>query len=262
MSFVITEIKDSIGVITLDHGEKRNALSSSLVEEILCGLCALEKKKARAVILRARPGVNVWSAGHNVKELPEKGKDPLSETDPLRRLIAKIKQSEFPIIAMVEGGVFGGANEVVAACDIVIAADNATFKFTPARMGVPYDRVGLLTMINAVGLRAAKEMIFTARAFGATWAEAHGLVSRVVPLSGLEKETLFEAEDIAKNAPLAIRSMKYTLGALSETALPFTVFGREDFLTETYRFKAYSSNDYEEGKRAFFEKRAPVFRGE
>lgn len=261
-SYTSTQFYDFMGIITLHHSKMRNALSRELVEEVISALNEFTKKKVRVVILRAHPGSSVWSAGHNVKELPEKGKDPLSEIDPLRRLIAKIKLSEFPVIASVEGGVFGGANEVVAACDIVIAADNATFKFTPARMGVPYDRVGLLTMINAVGLRAAKEMIFTARTFDATWAEAHGLVSRVVPLSDLEKETLSEAEDIAKNAPLAIRSMKYTLGALSETALPFTVFGREDFLTETYRFKAYSSNDYEEGKRAFFEKRAPVFKGE
>ncbi len=260
MSLVIIEIKDSIGTITLDHDEKRNALSFSLVEEILYGLGALEKKGARVAILRARSGSKVWSAGHNVVDLPPKGKDPLTEEDPLRRLISRIKKADFPVIAMVEGGVFGGANEVVAACDIVIAADNASFRFTPARMGVPYDQVGLLTMINAVGLRTAKEMVFTAKSFDSKWAQEHGLVSRVVSLSSLEEETYEESKNIANNSPIALWAMKYTLNVHEEPQL-LSLTSREVREINFRRNAAYSSDDYEEGKCAFFEKRDPLFKG-
>ncbi len=258
MSLVEIEIKGFVGTITLHHTAKRNALSCALVNDIISALDTFSQKNVRVAVLRAEQGVKVWSAGHNVDELPGKGKDPLSEEDPLRCLVAKIKNAVFPVIAMVEGGVFGGANEVVAACDIVIASENATFKFTPARMGVPYDKVGLTTMINAIGLRATKEMVFTARSFSSDWAERHGLVSRVVYPDHLEKEVYAEAEDIAKNAPLAISSMKCTLRGLARIELPTLT----DHNVWYQRFVAYSSADYEEGKRAFYEKRDPIFKGE
>ncbi len=86
----------------------------------------------RAVVLRAKPGVKIWSAGHDVDELPEGHRDPLGWSDPLRRLIRAIEKHPAPVIAMIEGGVWGGACEAAMACDIVIAAPNATFALTPA----------------------------------------------------------------------------------------------------------------------------------
>ena len=85
----------------------------------------------------AQSGVKVWSSGHDVYELPAGGRDPLGWDDPLRELVRAIEECPAPVIAVIEGGVWGGACEVAFACDLIIAAPSATFAVTPARLGVP-----------------------------------------------------------------------------------------------------------------------------
>jgi len=261
MSLVTTKMEGFVGTLTLNRPEKLNSLSEALVEDFISTLEDFEEKKARVVVIRAEMGgKGIFSAGHDITELLGRGHDPLDPFDSLRQLIDAVKNTTFPTIGMIDGKVFGGANELVAACDIVIASENAKFCFTPAKIGVPYDLEGLLNMVNAVGQKAVREMIFTAREFSAEWAERHGLVSRVVPKEQLEKEAYEEAEDIAKKAPLAHMANKYTLNALAVSALPLSPSLESQ--VEWLRKIAYSSADYEEGLKAIKEKRAPVFKDE
>ena len=95
------------GTITLDNPKKLNALSHGLVTAVIDALQQLEKAEARVVILRAQAGAKVWSAGHDVGELPEGGRDPLGWDDPLRHLVRTIETCRMPVIAMIEGGVWG-----------------------------------------------------------------------------------------------------------------------------------------------------------
>ena len=118
-------------------------------------------------MLRAQPGVKVWSAGHDVDELPKGGRDPLGWDDPLRYLVRAIEELPAPVIAMIEGGVWGGACEVAFACDLIVTSQTATFAVTPARLGVPYNVSGMLTFLNACSLRIVKEMAFTAKSITA-----------------------------------------------------------------------------------------------
>src|SRR4051794_19138548 len=111
MPHVTTEIADAVAPLTLDHERRRNALGRALVEEAVAALAAFREAKARAVILRARPGAKVFSAGHDADELPEGRRDPLGWDDPLRRLVREIEGYPGPVIAMVEGSVWGGATE-------------------------------------------------------------------------------------------------------------------------------------------------------
>src|SRR3954449_2994598 len=103
------------------------------------------------------------SAGHDVDELPESRRDPLGWDDPLRQLVREIENYPGPVIAMVEGSVWGGATETVFACDLIVAAETTTFAVTPAKLGLPYNVGGMLTFLNATTLRMAKEMTFTAQ---------------------------------------------------------------------------------------------------
>ena len=130
------------------------------------------------MILRAKPGSKVFSAGYDIDELPESRRDPLGWDDPLRQLVREIENFAGPVIAMVEGGVWGGATETVFACDMIIAADMATFAVTPAKLGVPYNVGGMLTFLNATGLRMAKEMTFMGQPIDAARAERHGIINR------------------------------------------------------------------------------------
>ena len=100
MSFVLTEVRDSIGIITLNHAKKHNALSKTLVDAIIAALADFHARKLRVAILCAPAGSKVWSAGHDVNELPLGGRDPLGWSDPLRELVREIEYFPAPVIAM------------------------------------------------------------------------------------------------------------------------------------------------------------------
>ena len=93
MAHVLAELADAVGTITLDHERRRNALSHALVEEVIAALQRFREAKARVVILRARPGAKVFSAGHDIDELPEARRDPLGWDDPCAGWCARSRAS-------------------------------------------------------------------------------------------------------------------------------------------------------------------------
>src|SRR5512147_2468841 len=258
MPFVLHTLEDSIGTIVLNHAEKRNALSQALIADLLEALAAFRLQSPRAIILRAPEGAKVWSAGHDVGELPQSHRDPLGWDDPLRQLIREVENYPAPIIAMVEGSVWGGACEVAFACDLVIAADDATFAITPAKLGVPYNLSGLLTFMSTISLHIVKEMAFTGSPMKAERAERLGIVNHIVSRQELQRHTYEIAKQIVRNSPLSIAVMKEELNLLANAHdLSPLMFER----IQSLRRVVYNSQDYQEGIRAFLEKRPPTFTG-
>ncbi len=258
MPLATFEIADAVGTITLANPAKHNALSAPLVAEMTRALGSLRDAGARAVILTAPPGAPVWSAGHDISELPTDGRDPLGWDDPLPLLIREIEEYAAPVIAMIEGTVWGGACEVAFACDIVMATPATTFAVTPAKLGVPYNVAGMVTFLNATNLRIVKEMAFTAAPLTAARALALGLINQVVPKDELVAATQRIAREIAANAPLSIAVMKEQLRILA-AARPMSPHAFERI--QGLRRVVYDSEDYREGIEAFKEKRKPVFKG-
>jgi methylmalonyl-CoA decarboxylase len=259
MALILVEVSEDVGCITLNNDSKRNALSEQLANEIAATLEDFRKNGVRVAILRAHPGARVWSSGHDVFELPEGGHDPLGWQDPLRMLIRDIEAFPAPVIALVEGGVWGGACELVFACDMIVATPEATFAATPAKLGVPYNATGLLTFLNAAPPHIAKELLFTGRPMTAARLERQGIINHVVATAEIAGFTREIALAIARNSPLAIGVMKEQLRILAGAhALSPAAFERIQGL----RRVVYNSRDYAEGIHAFKEKRTPSYHGE
>lgn len=257
-TLVETLISNRIGVITLDHPQKRNALSRELIDEVCSALDEMSIKEVRAVILRAPAGSKVFSAGHDIRELPMNGRDPLTYNDPLRRLVRTIERFPTPVIAMVEGGVWGGACELVMSCDLIVACDESTFAITTAKIGVPYNISGIQNFLTTGGMLLCKEMLFAAQPISAKRLLERGIVSHAVPREQLEALTLSIAGQIAGNSPLVVSLLKEELRLLSVTHN----LGPETFeRVQAMRREVYDSADYQEGIRSFLEKRAPNFQG-
>lgn len=256
-SKVLVDTSESVAWLTL-VAPPVNALSMALIDELTEALAAQRPPEVRAVVIRAARGARVFSAGHDIRELPINGRDPLTYNDPLRQLVRQIETHPTPVIAMVEGSVWGGACELVLACDLVIAAVGSTYALTPARLGVPYNLAGTLNLMKVADMHFVKEMLFTARPVSASRMEANGVVNAVVPIEELEQATTMMAADITAMSPLVHRIMKEELRVLAN-AQSLTPEGYERI--QSLRREVYDSDDYQEGIRAFLEKRTPEFHG-
>ena len=213
----------------------------------------------RVVVLRSASGGKVWSAGHDVGELPRADVDPLPYSDPLEQLLRAVKAFPAPVIAMVHGSAWGGACDLVMACDIVMGDETCAFAITPAKLGLPYNVAGILNFMSRLPLTVVKEMFFSAEPIDAERAGSGfgRAASRILFLAAqLESAVDGMARTISSRSAEAIAATKESIQVLTESAsLTPTTF---EFL-QSLRRAVYFGPDYKEGLQAFREKRAPDF---
>lgn len=254
---VSSDVRDTVGIVTMNDHKHLNALSTDLVDGVLAALDRFEAERVRVSVIRAPAGAKVWSAGHNIKEIPLDGDDPLACNVAFERLLHRVRNHPVPVIGMIEGSVWGGACDLAMTCDILVGTPSSTFAITPAKLGLPYNAAGLTHFLGVLPLHIVKEMLFTADPISAEDALRYGVLNRLVATAALEETTLAIARDIAARAPMAVRLLKAELRKL--TAGPALDPDAFEEIQELRR-EAYRSDDLKEGIAAFFERRAPVFR--
>jgi enoyl-CoA hydratase/carnithine racemase len=256
---VRVEKRGGVGWIVLDHPARRNAISVSMWRELEQAATELGRDAAiRCVVVRGA-GELAFVSGADISEFgqvrsgadAERGYGEVSG-----RAMAALALMEVPVLAMIRGFCVGGGVALSLGCDCRYAADDAVFAIPAARLGLGYSLAGIEALIAVVGPAHAKEMFFSARRYGAAEAAAMGLVNRVYPAAELEDAVGGIASAIASNAPLTLRAVKRAAREALRTG-----GARDTAAVQAAIDACFESRDYQEGVRAFLEKRPPRFEG-
>ena len=186
-----------------------------MVDSLIAGFKTFEDHKIPVVILRAKKDAKVWSAGHDVTELPKTQRDPLGYNDPLEKLLRCVEHYPGPVIALIQGSVWGGALDLVLTCDVVIGDPSCSFAITPVKLGLPYNATGILHFLNRLPMNIAKEMFFTAKPMFPERAEHKGILNHLVASDQIESFTLELANSITNHSGLSIAVVKEQFRLLS-----------------------------------------------
>jgi len=257
----LVEVVDqgSVRFLTLADPDRRNALSWNMLHDLMAAIRDGQQQGTRALVLTATPVNGVWSSGHDISELPTGDRDPLTWDNPLEAALRAVRDAPFPVIAAVDGSVWGGACDLVITCDLIVATRSATFAITPARLGIPYNTAGVAHFLSALPVHIAKEMFFTSDPIDASRASGLGMINRLVEnREQMESAAAELSTRIANLAPMAIEAIKAEISALSDARH----LSSEEFeKLNTLRTRAWRSHDYQEGLTAFHERRAAEFEG-
>jgi methylglutaconyl-CoA hydratase len=259
MSGIEIERSGAKATLWLDRPERHNAFDDALIAELSAALVELAADSAIRVVLLAGRGKS-FSAGADLAWMKrtagytaaENEADALKMAEMLNRLDTFPK----PTIALVQGAAMGGGVGLVAACDIAIAAEDAQFAFSEARLGLTPATISPY-VIAAIGPRAARRYFLTAERFGAQQALDLGLVSAVVPAADLAEEANKLADILCQNSPGAMAEAKRLIADV--TGRPIDAALRSDTAGRIARQRA--SVEGREGVAAFLEKRKPSWQG-
>lgn len=243
---------NQIGILTINRPEALNALNSELVSELSRALTAVETMDLRCLIVTGA-GDRAFVAGADVSEMkdltPEAAKKFSREGN---RLMEQLVHLPVPVIAALNGYALGGGLELALACDIRVASERAVCAFPEAGLGILPGYGGIQRLSRLIGIARAKELLFTANRIRAREALNIGLVNAVVPHESLMVTCRKMAEQIAENAPAAVRSIKRIANA-SEGITEKEAVGMET----GYFAQCFETEDQKNAMRAFVEKRQP-----
>ena len=243
-------------LVTLNRPEQRNALSTPLMLELTEELQRQSTRpEVRAIVLRANGPA--FSAGHDLRELLDRTlEDEQAVFEVCTRMMETIQRIPQPVIAAVRGIATAAGCQLVATCDLAIAAEEARFATPGVRIGL-FCSTPMVAVSRSVGRKRALEMLLTGRPIDAHTAADWGLVNRVVPAADLDAAALELARQIASASPLTLRIGKQA-------------FYRQIDVDQAEAYRLMSRTmaenamtcDAQEGMTAFLEKRQPTWRGE
>jgi naphthoate synthase len=246
---------DGIAKITINRPEVRNAFRPATLFELSQAFNIARDDPGIGVIILTGAGEEAFCSGGDQRI---RGDDGYRDANGIGRLNVldlqvQIRRTPKPVIAMVAGYAIGGGHVLHVVCDLTIAADNARFGQTGPRVGSFDGGYGSGLLARMVGQKKAREIWFLCRQYDASEALAMGLVNTVVPLAKLEEETLAWAREMLQLSPLALRMIKASLNAADDGLAGIQQLAGDATLLY------YMSDEAQEGRDAYVEKRRPDF---
>ncbi|WP_077000649.1 enoyl-CoA hydratase [Variovorax sp. KK3] len=250
---------DGIGWMVFNDPARHNAISMDMAREVPRVMADFEADPEVRVVIVTGMGERAFAAGSNISAFGSVRTNPEQN-----REYNQINQRSYdavyacakPTIAMVHGYCIGGGLDFAVSCDIRVCADSAVFAIPAVRLGLGFGHEGQVRVARVMGAAAARDLFFTGRRYSAQEALACQLVHRVVPAAELEPSVLDYARQIAGNAPLTLRALKR---AFLEYEKPESA--RDLAAAQALVDACYASEDYQEGRAAFADKRTPNFKG-
>ncbi len=248
-----------VGYLIFNNPERHNAVSLDMWDAAARILDDFRNDNGIGVVVITGAGGKAFVSGADISrfESERATEEAVAKYNAaVEKSYSGIHQFPKPTIAMIRGYCIGGGLALAVCCDLRICSGNSKFAIPAAKLGLGYGFPGLKRLIDVVGPSFAKEIFFTARQFDAEEARMMGLVNRVVPEAELEAFVKNYADTIAANAPLTVNSVKFIAGEVMKEESKRDV-ARAAALVK----QCFDSKDYIEGRRAFMEKRKPVFTG-
>ncbi|MCY6380392.1 enoyl-CoA hydratase-related protein [Hoeflea prorocentri] len=255
---LIASTDGTAGFLTLNRPERKNAITFDMwrtIPQALEWLCA--QGDIRCVILEGEGGMD-FSAGADITEFDQLREERSAAEDYEKSNadgFRAVRHCPVPVIAMINGVCFGGAFGLAAAADMRIASNDAIFAVPAGRLGLAYPVDAMSDIVEAVGPQTARALLYTGRRFNARQAHSAGLLLSVCGLADLKAVTMDLVEQICTNAPLSNRASKASIRAVLSGSTD------DRTLAENIAQSTFASLDYQEGRKAFQEKRPPVFSG-
>jgi enoyl-CoA hydratase len=259
MTFKLIIYKKSEGVatITLNRPEAMNAFSKEVVEEVTQALGDAKNDENIRVVILTGAGEKAFSAGADIKAMIGMNALKARELSLMgEKLCLAFENFEKPVIAALNGYALGGGLEVAMACDLRIASENARIGQTEVNIGLIPGWGGTQRLTRLIGATKAKELVFTGRMIDAKTAEQLGILNMVIPADKFKETVMQFAMDLAAKPPVAIKVAKSVINKGADIGLDSALaLEREGFSVVA------STEDLQEGVKAFTEKRKPMFRG-
>jgi enoyl-CoA hydratase/carnithine racemase len=256
-SLVRVELAGRVATVTLDRPEALNAISTELATELAEAVEPLATDPGVRAVVLTGAGERAFCVGADLKQ--RAGFDDhgwFVQREAFRRGFAAVRRCPLPTVAAVSGFALGGGTELALACDLVVAADDATFGLPEVRLGLVPAGGGTQLLVRRVGRSVAKDLVLTGRRVPAPEGHRLGLVDRVVPRGEVLATATALAGEIAANAPTAVRMAKWALDVGADLAQEAAM----EVEDQAWR-RAVLSDDRREGIAAWVEKRDPDWPG-
>ena len=251
---LLKERRGAVALLTMNRPKVLNALSDALIAELVAALEEFDRDDAvRCVVLTG--GEKVFAAGADIAQMATATAATMTKSDRLAQW-AKVRTFTKPLLAAVSGYALGGGCELALSCDLIVVSDTAMFGQPELSIGVMPGAGGTQRLTRALGRYRAMEICLAGRKFNAAEAVAWGLAVKSVPAELLIEEALRLAEQLAAQAPVAVRAIKQAVHFAEDLELGQALTKERQLF-----YSLFDTEDQKEGMKAFLEKRKPRFSG-